>query len=184
MFRHLLLLLGFSFVLSFSFTVKPNRLFIGSRVSSLKASTREEEIAKLQEQLRKLEETPEPEPEPEPVLKLKEETPGPEPATYSLAKLKKIADEKALKNVKGKDMLLTERELINARLIGGGGEAGVGLGTLPTILAVLGAAVLLFLFAQVPVGQEDLTRYSATGSSISKTIDLGDLNPDRQAYRQ
>ena len=38
--------------------------------------------------------------------------------------------------------------------------------------------VLLLAFAQIPVGQEGLAQYSATGSSNVKTIDLGDLNAE------
>ena len=44
-------------------------------------------------------------------------------------------------------------------------------------IGVIVAVVLFSLFAQVPIGQEDFTRYAAVKTSTE--IDLGDLNLDR-----
>lgn len=46
-------------------------------------------------------------------------------------------------------------------------------------LASVGLLVVLALFAQVPVGQEDLSRYSTPSQASSTQIDLGDLNRAR-----
>lgn len=133
--------------------------------ASLKSSNREDEIAKLEEQIRRL----------------REESPEEESITTEISKEEKkiVVDEALLEDVKSKDMLLSERDLIDAQLMDTESEGGMG--SLPTILAVVGAAVFLFFFAQVPVGQEDLSRYSASGSGTVTSIDLGDLNPDRDA---
>lgn len=50
--------------------------------------------------------------------------------------------------------------------------------TAGTVLAALGLVVALGLFAQVPVGQEDLSRFSAINAPTTQ-IDLGDLNRAR-----
>ena len=158
MLRGIVLLLSFSVALSF--TLRPTS--IGhSPVSPLRASGKEEEIAKLEEQLRKLKEDESGEPQ------------------LTAEEKKYVADAKVLENVQGKDMLLSERELIDAKIMDEG-ESGGGLGgSLTTVLAVVGAAVFLFFFAQVPVGQEDLSRYSTSGSGVVTTIDLGDLNTEK-----
>jgi len=46
-------------------------------------------------------------------------------------------------------------------------------------LATVGLLVGLALFSQVPVGQEDLSRYSTPSTASSTQIDLGDLNRAR-----
>jgi hypothetical protein len=75
-----------------------------------------------------------------------------------------------------KDMMLSEGDLVKAGLM----EQGSGGGNIiPAALAAVGVGVLLLLFSQVPVGQEDLSRYSASASVT--TIDLGDINPDRKS---
>jgi hypothetical protein len=81
-----------------------------------------------------------------------------------------------LEKTKGKDMLLSEQQLISGGLMedtSNGRSSGI-LGIVGAVVALVG----LLLFAQVPVGQDELARYSATGSSTIKSIDLGDLNPD------
>lgn len=46
-----------------------------------------------------------------------------------------------------------------------------------TVAKVVGAIVALVVFSQIPVGQEDLSKYSAIKSGPAKTtIDLGDTN--------
>lgn len=48
------------------------------------------------------------------------------------------------------------------------------------ILKAVGVAVFLVLFSQIPIGQEDLSKYSAI-KAPTETIDLGDLNRARQS---
>lgn len=122
--------------------------------------SREEEIARLEETLRKLREEEGLSSEKDDVTMTVEE--------------QKIS--RRLEMVKGKDMLLSESELIGDGIVeNAGGESSNGL--LSVAAAVVGL-VLLVAFSQVPVGQESLSQYSATGSSTLKTIDLGDLNAD------
>jgi hypothetical protein len=79
-----------------------------------------------------------------------------------------------LEKMKGKDMLLTEQYLISGGLVDKESQGSNLLGIVGAVVAI----VFVLLFSQVPIGQEDLARYSATGSSNLKSIDLGDLNPD------
>lgn len=139
-----------------------------SRTARFKLNgSREEEIAKLEEQLRRLKEE-------DVSNEIAEKT-----KTMTDEELQKfVADERVLERIRGKDMLLSESDLIEAQILekdlDGGGE-----GKLVPVLATVLLAVFLFFFAQVPVGQEDLSRYSVTGSTASKTIDLGDMNPNK-----
>ena len=118
-------------------------------------NSREEEIAKLEEQLRRLRED-----------------------TESGLATEEI-DEKtektmiALEKVKGKDMLLSEAELIDQDLMDSPNGSGLPLSN---ILAAVGALVFLVIFSQIPVGQEDLSRMQGA-TSVNK-IYLGDINPD------
>lgn len=63
------------------------------------------------------------------------------------------------------------------------GEAGEGgfLKSVGVALATIGLLVGLALFSQVPIGQEDLSRYSTPNRAPSTQIDLGDLNRARQS---
>lgn len=131
------------------------------RGASLLFSSREEEIAKLEAQLRQLRDE--------------------EGLTESKDMEEKLAAKeneisRRLEKMKGKEMLLSEQELISGGLVEVA-DSNVVDSRFGVIVAVA-AVVFLLLFAQVPVGQEDLSRYSATGSSSVKTIDLGDLNPN------
>mmetsp|Transcript_31091 Transcript_31091/g.56344 ORF Transcript_31091/g.56344 Transcript_31091/m.56344 type:complete len:175 (+) Transcript_31091:53-577(+) len=47
------------------------------------------------------------------------------------------------------------------------------------VLATIGLLVGLALFSQVPVGQEDFSRYSTPTQATTNKIDLGDLNRAR-----
>ena len=51
-----------------------------------------------------------------------------------------------------------------------------GSGVLTTVLGVVASVIFLGLFSQVPIGQEDLSRYSANREPTT-LIDFGDLNP-------
>mmetsp|Transcript_30577 Transcript_30577/g.63579 ORF Transcript_30577/g.63579 Transcript_30577/m.63579 type:complete len:177 (+) Transcript_30577:37-567(+) len=50
------------------------------------------------------------------------------------------------------------------------------VGGLMNVALALGFVVLLTIFSQIPVGEEDLTRYQGKQGDVSR-IDLGDLNP-------
>jgi hypothetical protein len=59
------------------------------------------------------------------------------------------------------------------------GEPEGGGGVLTSVLGAVALAVFLAVFSQVPVGQEDLSKYSAI-KAPSQQIDLGDLNRVRK----
>jgi len=136
-------------------TVKYQAVPVRPTDSRLRMSSREEEIAKLEAQL----------------AKLRDET---------SFETNKVAQEEieetmiALEKVKGKNMLLSEAEILDmAELQDGTQSKGISI---PTIVGGLALAIGLLLFSQIPVGQEDLTKFQGA-PSINK-IDLGDLNPD------
>jgi hypothetical protein len=49
------------------------------------------------------------------------------------------------------------------------------------ILGAVGAVLALVIFSQIPIGQEDLSKYSVGNNPPSRMIDLGDLNRARNA---
>jgi cell division protein FtsB len=165
MIRRLLLLLNLSLSVAFITRTASMGLYSRSHSSQLH-SNRQEDIAKLEAKLRELRDS-------EVATASTDTSLNDEEKAY-------IADDAVLETVKGKDMILSEQDLIDTKLIDGDTSGG-GLGLVSTILAVVGTAAFLFFFAQVPLGQEDLSRYSATGSSGVTSIDLGDINPDRKA---
>lgn len=60
-------------------------------------------------------------------------------------------------------------------------QGGVG-STMVAVVAAIGLAVVLGFLAQVPVGQEELSKYSSIKSgAVTQSIDLGDLNAARKA---
>lgn len=126
--------------------------------------TRDDEIAKLEAQLRQLRESE------------KDTTNASTGEGYddTLTVEEFEVAKRRLEKMKGKDMLLTEQYLISGGLIDKESQGSNVLG----IVGVVVVIVFILVFSQVPVGQEDLARYSATGSSTLKSIDLGDLNPD------
>ena len=145
-------------------------------------SSREEEIAKLEEQLRKLR-LDEPQVGDDEATSATTITTSRSPTTTAAAETLTLEEQvivARLERIQGKDMLLSERELIGDGIVehaAGDGTASGGTVALQAVGAILGLGLLL-AFAQVPVGREGLAQYSATGSSVVKTIDLGDLNPD------
>ena len=167
MIRSLLLLCVSSFVASsFQTTSFLSRKAIQQpRRAATLFSSKEEEIARLEEQLRKLREEAEEEGLPE-----------------DLEKGVKIRV--ALEKVKGKDMLLSEQELLELQMMNELGQESEGLNPIVVGAAAVCFAITLFLFAQVPVGQDDYQRYGGQignpGSSAINKIDLGDLNTDVQ----
>jgi hypothetical protein len=129
-------------------------------------SNRDEEIAKLEAQLRQ--------------LKDEEDTAATTDTTVT--ERKKVVERRILEKVKGKDMLLSERELVEERLFlaaENDASSSGDLGVIPTVVAALGLAIFLGFFAQLPVGQDTFSRYSApSGPTTSTSIDLGDMNSD------
>lgn len=160
-------------VLSFTPTVRWNvcRSGRGMQQSSclrrqnrtlLFGSSKEDEIAKLQEQIRRLQQA---EDQPEDAAS----NDGQNESVY----VDKRSNE--LERVRGKDSPFTEGDLIGANILEKDDSSGSV--NLPLILLGLGAFLFLTVFSQVPVGQEDLSRYSA--APPARVIDLGDLNPDK-----
>ena len=119
--------------------------------------SKEEEIAKLEEQLKKLKEEQAEEsaiPEIEPNVNGKQEPEEEVPIELFLSERWK--EEEATSSGEG----------------GGGGLTG--------ILGVIGLALFFALFSQVPIGQEDLSKYSAI-KAPTEQIDFGDLNRSRNS---
>jgi hypothetical protein len=148
---------------------KQHRRATSRRSSRLSASSKDDEIAKLEEQLRQL----------------RNDAPADDTSTVVAAESTKsekeiIAVQRILEKVKGKDMLLTEQQLVDQDLFLNQGFDDEASGSpLPAVLAALGAAVFLFFFSQIPVGQDEWGRYSTTsGPTTSTRIDLGDMNSD------
>lgn len=127
-------------------------------IQSSKNNNREAEIARLEEELRRLKTE---EKEQQQVVNSTTAVPSTETDTAFTT---------------APDTFLSERELLQITTTADDDTSNSSVVT--RILASAAVCVGLVLFSQVPVGQEDLARYSATGSSIVKTIDLGDLNPD------
>lgn len=134
------------------------------------ASPRDDEIARLEDEIRRLREEGE--------QSSIESTASSSTGTQTAESLKDLEDKKRLlAEVKGKDMLLTEGALIQENLLEQDSSTN---GLLPAILGAIFAVAVLTFFSQVPIGQDDLSRYSApTGPTVSTKIDLGDINPDR-----
>jgi hypothetical protein len=117
--------------------------------------SKEEEIAQLEEQLKKL----------------KEEKSTAQEKVAVAPKVDNAQPEEEQEEVPD-NVFLSERWKEEETSSEGGG------GGLTTILGAIGLAVVLAFFSQVPVGQEDLSRYSAIKAPTSQ-IDLGDLNRAR-----
>lgn len=128
------------------------------------SSGRDEEVSRLEEQIRRLRE------EEEQIDDEIEEMEQEEAAATRSINLQKVS---------GKDMLLTEGALIDQKIIEN--EPVSSASVLSTAVGLVLGIAFLIVFSQFPLGQDELSRYSATGSSIIKTIDLGDLNPDRKS---
>ena len=117
---------------------------------------KEQEIAKLEEQLRKLK------------AEAAEEGEQTSPNGTAVTPAEEVVPEA---------MFLSEgwKEVENE-------ESSEGSGTLKTVLSAVGLAVFLAVFSQIPVGQEDYTKYSAVKANTEK-IDLGDRNRTRTVRR-
>jgi hypothetical protein len=124
----------------------------GTASTVLLASSREEEIAKLEAQLRKLRE--------------EEDAKDIQNETMKELKAEEAAVSRKLEKMKGKVMLLSETDILgDSGLVAEDDTSTTKISfNLPSILGVVLGVILLVAFAQIPVGQEDLQRYSATGS--------------------
>jgi hypothetical protein len=81
---------------------------------------------------------------------------------------------------RGAAVAATQREGGGGGSVGGAGGAGNAGGVLTSVLGVVAVAVLLAVFSQVPIGQENLSKYSAI-KAPTELIDLGDLNRARNS---
>jgi hypothetical protein len=142
--------------------------YTNDHITRLLASAKKDEIARLEEEIRKLREEASTE-----SLDVEES------AESAFAAARALSDKKRLlAQVKGKDMLLTEGALIKENIL----EDESSTSTVGLLPAILGAflAVGVIAFSQLPVGQEELSRYSVqSGPTVSTKIDLGDINPDQ-----
>lgn len=145
-------------------------------------SSREEEIAKLEEQLRKLKEG-----QPETVHQedagdVNGKLPAAPSAAAAAPAVGVVVDPRSLEKVQGKDMILSEQALLEGNILDGDDEStsGGGGGVVQTVLTAVAAIAVLGVFSQIPIGQDELSKYSASPSaaSASRTIDLGDLNTE------
>lgn len=151
--------------------LKPSNTRFGCKVTTrrtsslLFSSNRDDEINKLEGQLRQ--------------LKLDQEIQD-DLEYQRQQQTQRIKDQRFNEVLKGKGMILSEQELIDGGIVETT-EAGSNNNDI-IVTGVLFIALIagLISFAQIPVGQESLTQYSATGSRASsfKQIDLGNLNPD------
>lgn len=81
-------------------------------------------------------------------------------------------------------MMLSERDLLSGGIVKDA-ETNSSDGSFNVLSIVAGIAglVAILLFAQIPVGQDDLARYSPSAgpknAATATSIDLGDLNPSK-----
>lgn len=127
-------------------------------------SSREEEIAKLEEQLRKLKEDS---------TVVEEEEAAVEPPKDDRVNQ---TGEPAMAAGKGDEFFFTEGDLDQQGILDSEGRDS---NRLVTVGVAVAAVAFLAVFSQVPVGEENLQRYSSTAGSSSR-IDLGDLNEERK----
>lgn len=117
----------------------------------------DDEIAQLEEKLRKL----------------KREKEKQEVAVNTITEPAEKLEEVPL------EMFLTEQWKEKDAATSSDGQSSSG--SLSNILYAVGAAVVIALFSQIPIGQEDLSKYSIGSSPPSEQIDLGDLNRARRS---
>eukprot|EP00532_Pseudo-nitzschia_australis_P000848 CAMPEP_0168193190 /NCGR_PEP_ID=MMETSP0139_2-20121125/18463_1 /TAXON_ID=44445 /ORGANISM="Pseudo-nitzschia australis, Strain 10249 10 AB" /LENGTH=219 /DNA_ID=CAMNT_0008116507 /DNA_START=207 /DNA_END=866 /DNA_ORIENTATION=+ len=148
-------------------------------------SGKDDEIAKLEEQLRKLKEEKGTEVSPANASETKEEEATAVTTTAAATTTTKTAedDEEMSEDEASMDMFLSEgwKEARSnydpsntATKKRQDEEQGNLIGT---VTKVVGGILALVIFSQIPVGQEDLSKYSAIKSGpATSTIDLGDTN--------
>jgi hypothetical protein len=121
--------------------------------------SKEEEIAKLEEQLKKLKE---------------DGSTSETPRAYE-GGTEVVVEEPAEEEI-SIDLFLSEQWKEEEKAAAESSEGGGFVG----IIAAVGLALFLVGFSQVPVGQEDLSKYSAI-KAPTQTIDFGDLNRVRKS---
>jgi hypothetical protein len=129
--------------------------------SWIRFSSKDEEIAKLEERLKELKEE-----------NSSEEIPENFPPSG-------VTAQETERDVPI-EMFLSEgwKEKEAGQSNGGGGGSSGGGGALTSILGVAALVIGLAMFSQIPIGQEDLSKYSAIKAPTER-IDLGDLNRGR-----
>jgi hypothetical protein len=135
---------------------------IGQQESSshlLLKSSKNDEILKLEEQLQKLK---------------KEQSAEEVSAEKTTENGASVPEDEVLEEEVSFDSMLSERWKERRNKNVETKEAGVNNG-LKAIFGAVGLVIVLALFSQVPIGQEDLSKYSAI-KAPSEQIDLGDLN--------
>jgi hypothetical protein len=122
------------------------------RASSRLSESKEDEIAKLEEQLKRLKEEKETE---------------------------KVAVSTSPEELEDTpvQMFLTEQWKEQEASADGDSSGG---GLMNALFAV-GAALVIVFFSQIPIGREDLSKYSVGSSPATELIDLGDLNRARRS---
>ncbi|KAG7371810.1 hypothetical protein IV203_017952 [Nitzschia inconspicua] len=129
-------------------------------------SSKDEEIARLEEQLKRLKEEKEAQEGLDASL---------QNGQVSVAATTSVAEEE--EEEVSIDMFLSEGWKEKEAVESSGGGSG---GTLTTLLGALALVVGIAVFSQVPIGQEDLSKYSAI-KAPTEQIDLGDLNRARNS---
>lgn len=152
---------------------------------AMTSSAKEEEIAKLEQQLRQLKE--EAEQEEIDVEEIEVEAPA-STSTTTNSLISNDSDDfvgrgPAKRPVKPMEGMMSESWKEESDGGAGvdssdSGSGGLG-GTVTTIAAGLVFAAFLAFFSQIPVGQEDLGKYQAIKTNMQ--IDLGDRNPLRSS---
>mmetsp|Transcript_17778 Transcript_17778/g.36799 ORF Transcript_17778/g.36799 Transcript_17778/m.36799 type:complete len:201 (-) Transcript_17778:276-878(-) len=147
-------------------------------------SNREEEIARLEEQLRQLKQEEQDSPPVDENRSSVDTVNGQNEQEESVKQqlidsfTQSTSPAQQQKLFVDRQVILSEQELVGVLEDDNADMTESGGGFVTPILAVVGI-VFLLLFSQVPVGQESLSKYSATGAaSTVQTIDLGDLNTD------
>jgi hypothetical protein len=120
--------------------------------TSLSAIDKEEAIEKLEEQLRKL----------------KQEAAGDE------------VDSDAMDVAEPDEEIVSEAMFLSEYWKEGEATESEESSVLSPILGAIGLAILLAVFSQVPIGREDLSKYSVI-KAPTEQLDLGDLNRARQS---
>jgi hypothetical protein len=138
--------------------------------------SRDEEIARLEAQLRQLRDS-------EDAAESSNELDDAPPAAIvdpvkeqKTAVSKPLVLDPILDNVPGKKFILSEVEIVEQDSV------SPMTGMMPSLAGAVLAVAFLAFFSQIPIGQDNLNRYSATGSAATamKRIDLGDLNTDQK----
>ena len=137
-------------------------------------SSKEEEIAKLEEQLKKLKEEAQAEDANDEQRQLQESDEA--TPTTGLSSADYVGRGPAKRPVTPMEEMVTEAW--KAEQVAAEEEQEEGGGILPKIVGSIAVVLFLAIFSQAPMGQEDLSKYQGVKGPTTQ-IDLGDLNPTR-----